>query len=346
MRVLFAPAAAPEIGGGHVLRGLALAEALRARGAESVFAVPPWGERLVRRFGGAAGPALHPMARSGDTAEIVAALETVRPDALVLDDYGLDAGRSAGLARPGMVTLVVDDLADRAHRCDLLVDPGFGREASDYAGLTSSGCEVLVGPRYALLRSAFAAGCPAREEGAVRRVFVSFGLSDVGSIAARAVQALRPLAPAARFDVALASDAASLPRLQAMAREDPGLHLHADALDVAALMRAADVAVGAAGASTWERCALALPSLAVAVADNQRAMIGRLAGAGAVLAVDASTPDFPAALARTFDALQAPELRRRLAAASHALCDGRGAGRVAEALLARVRVNAAGSRGS
>ena len=332
-RVLFAPAAGPEIGGGHVMRGLALAEALQARGAEVAFAVPPWGERLIARF--AARPMrVHPLARSGDTAAISAALEALRPDALVLDDYGLDARAAAVLTRSGLTRVVIDDLADRSYACDLLVDPGYGRTVADYAGRTPVGATVLTGPRHALLRAGFGGAAGARPpRPAVERVFVSFGLSDVGAIAARAVERLRPRARHARFDVALASDAASLPRLRALAERDGGLVLHEDAREVATLMQAADVAVGAGGSATWERCALGLPTLAVIVADNQRPTITGLADAGVLLAVDAAAPGFETALDAAFDRLAEPELRAQLQSASRALCDGQGAARVAEALL-------------
>ncbi len=338
--MLFAPAAGADIGGGHLMRDLALAEALQARGATSVFAVPSWGERLVRRYADGFVP-VHPLAGSGQADLIAQAVEVVRPHVLVLDDYGLDADATAALRHPGLTIVVVDDLADRTYACDLLVDPGHGRGASDYAGRVPADCEVLAGPRYALLRTGFAqTGEPPDRsaDGPVGRVFVSFGLSDVGGIAALAVERLRPRAPRVRFDVALGADAASLPRLRSLAAVDPGVVVHADARDVAALMRTADVAVGAGGSATWERCALGLPTLAVVVADNQRAMIDRLAQAGAVLAVDMAAPDFDLALDAAFDRLCTPALRRSLAQASSALCDGRGAGRVADALIARAVV--------
>jgi UDP-2,4-diacetamido-2,4,6-trideoxy-beta-L-altropyranose hydrolase len=345
VRALFAPAAGAEVGGGHLMRGLALAEALRRRGMESVFAVPPWGERLVRRFGEAAAARVHPLHRSGDTGEIATAADRVRPDLLVLDDYALGEEGEAALARPGLVLLAVDDLADRRHACEVMVDPGFGRSPQDYAGLVRPGCQVLTGPRYALLRSAFAGGAGRRDASRpVERVFVSFGLSDVGAIAERAVRGLRALAPEVVFDVALASDAPSLVGLQAMAQRDPRLHLHVDAHDVAALMRRADVAVGAGGASTWERCALGLPALVIVVAENQRAMIERLAASGAVLAADAADPHFASVLADRFDALRTEAARERLARTSRALCDGGGAERVAAAALARL--SGAGTPGS
>ena len=107
-----------------------------------------------------------------------------------------------------------------------------------------------------------------------------------------------------------------------------------NATDVAALMGAADLAIGAGGGSTWERAALRLPTLAVIVAENQRRMIERLAQDGGLLSVDLDQPDFETALAAAYDRLQDAGLRRKLADRAAALCDGQGADRVAQALLA------------
>ena len=334
-RVLLAPAAGAGIGGGHVMRDLALAAALHARGVHCSVAVPAWGARLVARFAEAPVEVVQ-LARSGDTAAIARALDETAAELLVVDDFSLDAAALAPLRRRGLPIAVIDDLADRAYACDLLVDPGHARLAADYAGLTPPGCELLVGPAYALVRASFARAARARRSQAdrpVARVFVSFGLSDVDGVAGRAVAALRPRAPHARFDIALASDALSLPRLQRMAAADAGVQLHVDARDIAALMRAADVGVGAGGSATWERCALGLPSLAVVVADNQRGGLARLAAAGATLCLEMGGPDFEGRLGAAFERLCAPDLRRDLAAASRAVCDGQGAERVAEALL-------------
>ena len=335
LQVLFAPAAGPQIGGGHVMRDLALAEALQAQGVRCTFAAPPWGERLLQRFADSPPP-VHSLSRSGEPDAIAAALNALRPDLLVLDDYSLSAAAICGISRPGLHIAVIDDLADRVYACDLLVDPGFGREAADYAGRTPQACEVLAGPRYALLRPAFtdmAAPPPPPIEAEVRRVFVSFGLSDVEAVTARAVERLRRSAPHAYFDVALASDAPSLGRLRAMAEADANLVLHPDARDVAGLMRAADVAVGAGGSATWERCALGLPTLAVIVADNQREAILRMAQAGVLLGLDMAEADFSQRLTEAFERLCEPQVRQALRQASRGLCDGQGAARVVEALI-------------
>ena len=140
-------------------------------------------------------------------------------------------------------------------------------------------------------------------------------------------------APDLQIDIALASEAISADALRVAARSDQRLDLHFDARNVAELMAVADMAIGAGGASTWERCCLGLPTLAVIVADNQRDMIRRLAMDGAVLAVDMSDANFEADFDVALDRLTRMDVRTDLRMRSINLCDGRGAERVADAIL-------------
>ncbi|MEO6339616.1 MAG: UDP-2,4-diacetamido-2,4,6-trideoxy-beta-L-altropyranose hydrolase [Caulobacteraceae bacterium] len=323
--MLLAPAAGDGVGGGHVMRCLALAQALASRGARCAFAVNDAGRSILERFSDTAWPI--------EPAGAVA-------DVLVIDNYAVAADEERALKPHAAMLAVIDDLADRPHLADLLVDPGDGRVAPDYAGLVPDGAVLLMGPAYALLRASFAERRAERrstQNGEISRVFVSFGLSDVDGVTGRAVAALRPLAPAAVFDIALPSSAASLPALGAMAAADPGLHLHIDATDVDRLLIEADAAIGAGGASTWERCCLGVPSIAVSVADNQRPLIERLSASGVVLGLSHSGDlEFKEALAAAFLRLRDPTIRADLAVKSLAVCDGQGAARVADAILAQL----------
>jgi UDP-2,4-diacetamido-2,4,6-trideoxy-beta-L-altropyranose hydrolase len=323
-RVLFVPAYSSRSGGGHLMRCLSLAAALGRR-ARPVFAVPPQAAPAIARF------AAHPV-------EVVTCASAEAADAVVVDDYALDAQGERLLRGQARVLLAIDDLADRPHAAEVLVDPGYGRTAADYAGLVPEGATVLTGSDYALMRPAFAslrAGI-GEVRPAVERVFVSFGLGDVGGVCGKALAAIRPILPGARFDVALGSGAASLPALERLAAEDPALTLHVDATDVARLMLAADIGVGAGGGATWERCCLGLPSAAVVVADNQRPVIEALAAREALLGVDMAQTGWETALQNAVRRLADRSLRRSLRRAAMAACDGRGAERVAEALLARL----------
>lgn len=358
LRVAFRVDASPRIGGGHVMRCLTLAQELARHGARITFisaAMIPSMRVLVE----AAGFDLVTidLADTGsDEADWDKASwseEAQRADAeacagvlggggfswLVVDHYGLDAAweRAAG-AHAGAVA-VIDDLANRPHDCALLLDQTFGRDPADYRPLTGAATELLIGAHYALLRPDFAAARPAALDrhlspGPVRRLLISLGTSDVGGLTEIATRAALA-ATDARIDVVLGSAAPTLERIRALAEAEPRLTLHVDTEAMCALMTSADLAIGAAGSTSWERCCLGLPAITVAVADNQRLIAAKLAEAGAIMILD---PPTESGFAEALKQLAGDEAARlRLARASADVCDGEGAGRVAGAMLARGR---------
>lgn len=323
-KVLFAPAYSARSGGGHLMRCLSLAAALGSQ-ARSALLLPPSAIPAVERF--ASGPV-----------KIVRDRAETRADAVVVDDYGIDAAGERQLRAEARVLMAIDDLANRPHDADILLDPGLRRMAGDYAGLVPPHADLLMGADYALMRPDFATA-RARVGGigpVVRTVFVSFGLSDVGGVCARAVAAIRPLLPRARLDIALGSAAESLPVLKRLAAEDEAIRLHVDAAQVAELMLTADLGIGAGGGAAWERCCLGLPSAAVIVAENQRPAIEALDAQGALLAVDMTDRDWTASLRKAVMRLTEADTREKMRTAAMAACDGRGAARAAQALLSRI----------
>src|SRR5207249_4065990 len=186
-----------------------------------------------------------------------------QPDVIVVDHYGAGADQETSLRELARSIVVIDDLADRRHACDLLIDPGYGRRREDYADLIGKTCPTLLGPAYALVRPAFAAARPraqmrrAKRE-PVRRALVSLGLTDVGGVTQRVVEALAPHLGDVRLDVVLGAGAPSLDALAALAGKDRRVRLHLDTDEMASLTAAADVAVGAGGSSIWERACVGL----------------------------------------------------------------------------------------
>lgn len=325
-RILFVCAAGPSIGGGHVMRSLTLARALEAAGATCAFLASPQVGAVLDAF----APDM-PRAESDQGF-----------DAIVFDHYGLSADdhRALGKGRPA---LAIDDLADRPLAVDLVLDSGPARKAEDYAGLLPPAARLLLGPAYAPVRPAFAAlrekALARRAERApVRRILMSLGLTDVGGITARVVGLLRPLIGDVTLDVVVGGAAPSLPALRALAEQDTRLALHVDAQDMPRLTLESDLAVGAGGSTTWERCVLALPTLALILADNQAPAARALAAVGVAPCLDVAAPDFETAFAREVsDLLENGERRAALSAASAEVCDGLGAERVAAAFLEIVR---------
>jgi len=340
-RILFVADAGPAVGGGHVMRCLTLARALQDEGAACAFLATPAATAVLDAFG--ADVARVPAADAQPAGLVARTADTVQAfDAVVIDHYGLSAPDHRALAA-GRPTLVIDDLADRPLAADLILDSGPARKAADYDGLVPAEAELLLGPNHAPVRPAFAAlrkeALARRAEASpVRRILVSLGLTDVGGITRRVVDLMLPIAGDAMLDVVLGSGAPGLPHLRELAAREPRLALHVDTQDMPRLTLEADLAVGAGGSTSWERCVLALPTLLLVLADNQREAGAALASADAVLALDVADPDFEASFADQFQRLLAePLLRDQLSAASAAVCDGRGAARVAERFLAVVK---------
>ncbi len=149
------------------------------------------------------------------------------------------------------------------------------------------------------------------------------------------VKTLRPLLGGLMLDVVMGDGAASLAALRQQAKTDCGLRLHVDTHAMAELMAQADLAIGAGGGSVWERAAMGLPTVTVALADNQRPMAWAMARDGLTLALDAADKDFEAELtAAVLRLVENSALRRSLTDKAAATCDGQGAGRAAAALLA------------
>lgn len=340
LTILFLPNAGPGVGGGHVLRCLSLARALRERGTRCVFATPSAGVELVNRFGEELfeARAVHDGAGA---AEVCAALS---PDAVVVDHYGLGAEAERAFAAPGRVLMALDDLADRPHAVDLLLDPGYGRRPSDYAGKLVANAHLLLGPDYALLRPEFRAKRvevdritrrsrrPATRP-SIRTVLVSFGLSDIDGVAARAVRLVRTASPDVNIVVMLSAGAVSRSELEAESVRDPLLSLCIEETRPANLIAGADIGIGAGGSMVWERFCLGLPSLAVIVAENQRRLIEQLDDEQLLLGCDLTHRDFEAEFLARYAYLQDWIFREGLRQRSRELCDGRGAERAAEALL-------------
>jgi UDP-2,4-diacetamido-2,4,6-trideoxy-beta-L-altropyranose hydrolase len=334
--------ASARIGGGHVMRCLTLADELRDRGAHICFVASQMPEAIAARLR-VQGHELQMMERvskpEADAAQLAPLLRQTTCDWLIVDHYGLDARWERELQGLVGAMLVVDDLADRPHACQVLLDQNFYAGAeSRYERWVDVHTRCLLGPQYALLRPQFAAARESVDELQPERLFVSVGASDPHRICECSLEALRILAddaPAA--DIVAGADALLFSRLAAAAADLPNVKIHGFVDDIAALMARCTIAIGAGGSSTWERCALGLPSLVVVVADNQRRMAVDLAKAqviellGEATAVTANT--LAGAVARL---LGERERRSQMRRASLQLVDGFGARRVANQLVEKM----------
>lgn len=313
--ILFRCDASVSIGTGHVMRCLTLADELAGRGADCVFVSAPGTRELV--------PALPYPVLAPDRLPYGAALA-------VIDHYGLDAAYEALVRSQTRAVMAIDDLPDRRHHCDLLLDQTHGRGPEEYAGLVPHNSIVLAGAGYALLRPQFAAAREAslqRRDGSLRRLLVTLGGTDPDNVTGRVLDAVAASGLRLETDVVMGAKAPHLDSVRRRAAAMAGTRVLVGVSDMAGLMAGADLAIGAAGTTTWERCCLGLASLMLVIADNQKDIARLVARSGAALI---ATPDTIAGQLR--DLAADPQGLRALSAAAASVCDGRGAARIADAL--------------
>lgn len=355
--VLFRVDASIAMGIGHVMRCLTLADRLTAAGAECWFvcrAHPGHLAALIRQRGYAVEllPAAQAEptddARNSDVyaswlgvsqqadADAVVALLAQRPaDWVVVDHYALDAHWERQVQQDRRLCLVIDDLANRPHDCDLLLDQTLGQQAQQYRSLVPRRCRLLLGADYALLRPQFqqqrALALARRHQNRLQHLLISLGGSDPHNVTAMVLHSLLDCAlpEALRITVVMGGQAPHLDSVRALAEQLPwSTEVQLGVEQMAPLMASADLAIGAAGTTSWERCCLGLPTVVIQMADNQAFSAQQLQAAGAALVVQNASAigeQLPLALARLLSA----EARQVMARQAARLVDGLGANRVA-----------------
>jgi spore coat polysaccharide biosynthesis predicted glycosyltransferase SpsG/GNAT superfamily N-acetyltransferase len=225
--------------------------------------------------------------------------------------------------------LVIDDTADRALDADALLDHNWAPDhRAKYASRLQREPRWLCGPRFALLASAYRGAARYRFHDAVRSIGVFMGGTDPGGVSARVLAACRHAGFTGPVEMVSTSVNPQLTGLRAACQRDGNTTLTLDQPDLAAFFARHDLQVGAGGGATWERCCIGASTVALALVANQSAVVPGLAALGAVRAADEAT--LPVVLR---ELIADPAARQSLAEQAAALVDGRGAQRVALALL-------------
>lgn len=342
MRVLIRADASVVIGSGHVIRCLTLADQLRGQGAEVAFlcaTLPGALSDLVRARGYTCASLPVFVVGSGtiDAEETLAAAAEIMPgkvDWLVVDHYGLDARWEDKVRGCCRRLMVIDDIANRPHSCELLLDQNY-EDPSRYQGLVPIDCKLLLGPAYALLRPEYAAnrGSDFLRRRPLRNVFVFFGGSDPADVTGKTLKAL--MAPELihlKVDVIVGGSYNYHESLNMLSRERGNTTIHGPQLHLADMMLASDLAVGAGGVTNWERMTLGLPSVVITIAENQVPISSQLHHRGIIRLVgksdNVSVEHIRAAL---LDEIRSQKYLDRIVP-SMAMCDGQGSGRVLNAM--------------
>lgn len=329
MKVAFRTDASLQIGTGHVIRCLTLADALVGQGAECQFICRAHEGHLIdfiRSKGyvthalpaGTAGSNLSAASNSlahsqwlgvsqaQDVAACTPILAAELPDWLIVDHYALDRHSESALRPYYRNLMVIDDLADRHHICDLLLDQTFGRDEEDYRSLVPEHCHLLCGSSYALLRPEFAAlrsnSMQRRAYPVLRQLLIAMGGVDKNNATGHVLQALHDcsLPKDCQITIILASTAPWLESVRNQAQGMPwSTRLLVGVNNMAQLMANSDLAIGGAGATSWERCCLGVPTVMLVLARNQEKVARGLEKAGAARLIRLN-PDMPRQLKEIF----------------------------------------------
>jgi UDP-2,4-diacetamido-2,4,6-trideoxy-beta-L-altropyranose hydrolase len=377
MQIAFRTDASLQMGSGHVMRCLALADALRSQGAKCHFICRAHHGHLIaiiRQRGyvvsNLAAPLQNPHAVTKnsltspqdlqpyqlhqpgyaawlgsawqtDAHETAAVLASLQTDWLVVDHYALDQRWEVALAAHCRKLLVIDDLADRPHHCNLLLDQNLGREPQDYTALVPTHCQVLTGPQYALLRPEFAALRPyslrrRQVQPSLRQLLITMGGVDQSNATLQVLQALKTCSLPAECCIAVVMGLTApwVQSVREMSVQMPWpTEVVVNANDMAQRMADSDLAIGAAGGTSWERCCLGLPSLMVVLAQNQQS------GARALDAAHAArllgyTSDIDAQLPLAVRELGDYEYRMSISRDASAITDGQGVEKILKTMEA------------
>lgn len=325
--------ASPAIGAGHAARCLALADALADAGHEILFA--------VRKGSLDTAPDLarydHAELESGEAEELarLGALLAVKNSIIVLDHRERGMAYETACRKFASRIVTVADFPDAKHDCDVLIDQTIGREAKEYASLVPANCKALTGAQHALVGKPFLSRRGEAEErrgkNRGKHVLLAFGATDPFNCLGRLLPSLTEQTLDLSFTIAAGSRPLDDVKALCEAHADRISVVRA-AKDMPRAILEADLAIGLAGASAWERCVLGLPAALFIPSDYYRLATERLAATGAGTVVGSDDFDPAQATRKIVELIQDEATLAQMSARAFALCDGKGPARIVNAL--------------
>ncbi|UOE55167.1 UDP-2,4-diacetamido-2,4,6-trideoxy-beta-L-altropyranose hydrolase [Cytobacillus oceanisediminis] len=302
MNVVIRTDSSLQIGTGHVMRCVTLAKQLEREGANIIF--------VCRDFPGNSIPFLidqgfdvFTLAISDeiqnhwqwirenwikDVQETKLALKSInqKVDLLIIDHYGIDTVWESELRLDVKHIMVIDDLANRPHDCDILLDQNYYPNLNvRYKGLVPDSCIQLLGPNYVLLRDEFLFidQSKIKRDGNIENVLIFFGGTDPTEETLKTIKAIQERAYSAiKFNVVVGLNNPRKDLISELCETMENVSYFCQVKNMAELMMNADLAIGAGGTTSWERCFLGLPAITIVVADNQSELSTAIAEKGAV----------------------------------------------------------------
>lgn len=294
MKVIFRVDASIKIGTGHVMRCLALAQVLKDNGYKVEFICRKHKGNLINKLH-SLGLIVHELevfkevdtkllhsnwlgsTQKQDAESCIDILKNEKIDWLVVDHYAIDEQWQNRLKKYCKKLMVIDDLADRKHQCDVLLDQTYGRQQKDYSKLIPKGCELLLGSEYALLRPEFAKwrqySIERRSSPELKQLLINMGGIDENNVTNSILDEIKTSILPNNIDIVVVMGGLA-PHLKSVKSKANTLpyktEVKVDVCNMSEIMANSDIAIGAAGSSTWERCCLGLPTIQIVIAKNQQ----------------------------------------------------------------------------
>ena len=361
-KIVFRCDASIQIGSGHVMRCLTLADELSRKGAECVFICRRHHGNLIEEIQ-QQGYKVYALPLGNDLyietnnktalshadwlastqyrdAELsVSIVKALQPDWLIVDHYALDEIWEKGLQPYCKKIMVIDDLADRKHNCDVLLDQNFGRDPQDCAAHVNEDCKLLCGSNYALLRPEFAEwrsySLERRQHNKLASILINLGGVDKDNITTKILKVLQTKSLPDHCSITIVMGATS-PWIEAVKQQAAIMQwrtvVKVGVNNMAEIMANSDLAIGAAGSTSWERCCLGLPTIMLVLADNQRDIANVLEDVGAALTFNVNQLEAePLALEQCIASI-VPKMRA-MSRVAIAVTDGLGVIRLSKVLL-------------
>jgi len=361
VNVVFRVDSSAKIGTGHVIRCLTLANTLKVKGAEVIFICRDHQghirEKIIQQgfkvillksdgeFDSFSSKLSHAKwlgcSWKEDAQQTLEHLNIIKPEWLIVDHYGLDKKWENAVKPYVSKLMVIDDIADRLHKCDLLLDQNIVAGMSErYLHLIPQKCSQLLGPDFALLQPAYAKLHIESnfQTGIIERILVYFGGVDENNLTGRTISAFISLNHhEIDLDVVIPIRGLHVDLIAKQAINFKNIHLHTDLPTLAPLMKNANLSIGAGGVTSWERCCLGLPAITITDGENQNMTNKELEKLGAVKflgkAQSVSVDDIYNSL-NSF--IKSPKKLKNMSIRAMELCDGKGVIRVAEHMLEHI----------
>jgi len=352
MKVVFRTDSSRALGGGHLSRCLTLAGKFRERGHSVFFVSRDLDGNLNCKISEAGfnheiiphrnkDDRFDPIEDYRATAEIIKKSGSI--DWLIVDHYSLDSKWETGFVDLSDNLMVIDDLADRNHACDILLDQNlFNHPEERYRKHLPESCLTLYGPRYALLRPEFENKRKTlkKRDGKLRGILITMGASDPNNVIEKTLTGISICLESGNVENSLTVDVVPGPgnscsgELKEKFGNLDAIDFKDDNPDMAQLMAKADLCIGAGGSTTWERCCLGLPTLFIAAGDRDGEIAANAARAGAGEYLGRYNEVWEKMIADKLNHLyRQPVLLRDWSQAALSLVDGNGAERVFREIL-------------